>query len=229
MPGLFELILFAGAVVALSTILTILLRYILRDRMYVIRTIGTVLIWTVGVIILLANFGVQIEVLMLLIALAGVGLVLGLRSVIASWLVTELFLRAQKPFKIGDIIEVEETFGRIINMNELVTVIATQEGNFLYYPNHRFMEVPFRIVGKEGVKIRLYLTVPQERLEEFKMRISEISFEVRGDLIENESIDVFIKGVRKDDVLVELVIPVRNPNKRDDIVSLVLEKLVGYF
>ncbi len=229
MPELFELILFTGAVVALSAVLTVLLKYILRNRMYVIRLIGTVLIWSVGVITLLANFGVQIEVLMLLVALAGIGLVLGLRSVIASWLVTELFLRAQRPFKVGDIIKVEDTFGRVINMNELVTAIVAHDGNILYYPNHRFLDLPFRIIGKEGVKVSLYLTIPHERLEEFKMRVSEISFEVRSDLIDNEAIDVFVKGIRKEDLLIELIIPVRNPNKKDDVVSLVLEKLVGYF
>ena len=228
MPELFESILMVGTVVALSAILSLLLKYILKDKLHVLRILGTILIWAVGFVTLLAYFGVKTEVLMLLIGLAGISLVLSSKPVVSSWMAMELFIKAQKPFKIGDNLSIGGVSGRVINLNSLVTVLATPDGHIIYYPNHQFLECPFKVVGKEGVRVRLYFTIPHDKFEEFKMKISEISFEVRSDLIENEMIEVFAKTLVQDKFIVELVIPVRNPNKKEDVVSLVLEKLAEY-
>jgi small conductance mechanosensitive channel len=225
---LFEIIFTTVLTIALLVVLTFMLRSFMRERYHVFRLLGILLIWSVGLIILLAYFGVKTEVLMLLIGLAGISLVLSLKPVVSSWISLELFIKAKRPFKVGDGLSVGGFSGRVVNLDTLVTVLATPDGHIIYFPNYQFLEIPFKVVSKEGVRVRVYFTIPYDKFEEFKTRVSEVSFEVRSDLMENEAIEVFAKNLLQDKFVVELIIPIKNPNKKDDVVSTILEKLAVY-
>lgn len=218
-----------AGVLGVTALLSVVVNYmLLRNLQLSVRLVTLAVLWVVASIIVLGSVGVSIEAILLLVGIIGFTFAYALRNVIASYIAFNVFVRNQQPFKIGDMISIGGVTGRVIAQNNLSTIIATDEGDIIYYPNYRLLEEPIRVVGKGGVRPRVFLAVPRDKLEGLKRRITELSAELRGMLSEGRAIELHVKNIFQDKLLVELTIPVSNPNIRSDVVSLVLEKCADY-
>ena len=102
----------------------------LSNWMLLIR-IGVI---SIGVILAFAATGLPIDKLTLIIGSLGVGIGLGLQSVVNN-LVSGIILAFEKPFKIGDYIEVSDEEGRIKEIGIRSSKLSTAEGADVIIPN----------------------------------------------------------------------------------------------
>jgi potassium efflux system protein len=102
----------------------------LSNWMLLIR-IGVI---SIGVILAFAATGLPLDKLTLIIGSLGVGIGLGLQSVVNN-LVSGVILAFEKPFKIGDYIEVSDEEGRIKEIGIRSSKLSTAEGADVIIPN----------------------------------------------------------------------------------------------
>ena len=102
----------------------------LSNWMLLIR-IGVI---SIGVILAFAATGLPIDKLTLIIGSLGVGIGLGLQAVVNN-LVSGIILAFEKPFKIGDYIEVSDEEGRIKEIGIRSSKLSTAEGADVIIPN----------------------------------------------------------------------------------------------
>jgi potassium efflux system protein len=102
----------------------------LSNWMLLIR-IGVI---SIGVLLAFAATGLPIDKLTLIIGSLGVGIGLGLQSVVNN-LVSGIILAFEKPFKIGDYIEVSDEEGRIKEIGIRSSKLSTAEGADVIIPN----------------------------------------------------------------------------------------------
>ncbi len=114
-----------------------------------------------GIFLSLEILGLD-SVLSKLIAGAGiVGIVVGFAfKQIASNFIAGFLLNIQKPFDLGDWVDINGEFGKIIEMGSITTSIKTADGQNVYVPNHLIYQDTFknfstyskrRVVMKTGV------------------------------------------------------------------------------
>jgi small-conductance mechanosensitive channel len=102
----------------------------LSNWMLLIR-IGVI---SIGVILAFAATGLPIDKLTLIIGSLGVGIGLGLQSVVSN-LVSGIILAFEKPFTIGDYIEVSDEEGRIKEIGIRSSKLSTADGADIIIPN----------------------------------------------------------------------------------------------
>ncbi len=222
-----ELMLVVGTLVVAGG-LTAAIQYVMRGIHPAVRGSSIFILWLVALIVILGSVGVSTGAILLILAVAGFTLAYSLRTMISSYVALHVYLKDQQPFRIGDMVSVGGVTGRVIAQNNFSTIVVTDEGDIIYYPNYRLLEEPIRVVGKGGVRPKVFLAIPRDRLDAFRRRIAEISAELRGMLAEGRAIEVHVKNIFQDRLLVELTIPVSNPNIRSEVVSAVLEKCADY-
>lgn len=103
-----------------------------------VRKTASAVIWFVGVLLAIEQLGLRIEILLILITLAGISLVIALRDVLSN-IAGRYFSDIYVPYKLGDRISVEGYTGSVIEINPLVTVILTDDGKIVSIPNSYFL------------------------------------------------------------------------------------------
>ena len=93
-----------------------------------------ILVISSGVLLALAATGIPIDRLTIIIGSLGVGIGLGLQSVVNN-LVSGVLLAFEKPFQIGDQIEVGDKTGRIKEIGIRSTKLSTPDGADIIIPN----------------------------------------------------------------------------------------------
>ena len=153
-------------------------------------------------IIILIGFFVSLEILNLdktvtsLLAGAGVlGLALGFAfQEIASNFVSGIFIAFREPYKLGDIVQLDQHFGKITNINLRTTSITTFQGLEIIIPNKHMFTKPFtnftttpkrRIDVEVGVSYEDDLEKVEKVTKEALLNINEI--------IKDEEPEVFFK------------------------------------
>lgn len=102
----------------------------LSNWMLLIR-IGVI---SIGILLAFAATGIPIDKMTLIIGSLGVGVGLGLQSVVNN-LVSGIMLAFEKPFKIGDYIEIGDEAGRIKEIGIRSSKLSTSEGADIIIPN----------------------------------------------------------------------------------------------
>ena len=102
----------------------------LSNWMLLIR-IGVI---SIGILLAFAATGIPIDKMTLIIGSLGVGVGLGLQSIVNN-LVSGIMLAFEKPFKIGDYIEIDKESGRIKEIGIRSSKLSTSEGADIIIPN----------------------------------------------------------------------------------------------
>jgi small conductance mechanosensitive channel len=92
------------------------------------------MIMTFAVIVALGKFGIEIAPLIAGISVAGFGLTFALQGTLANF-AAGASLIFSKPFKVGDIIEVAQVVGEVVDIKLPRTELKTIDGNSIVIPN----------------------------------------------------------------------------------------------
>jgi small-conductance mechanosensitive channel len=137
-----------------------------RDRLdpiiMVLQRLGYVLVIIVGVSIGLSHFGLDITALSAVLVFAALVISLGAKDIISD-AISGFVILIDQPFRVGDVIEIEELnkWGDVVNIGTRSTRIRTRDNRFAIVPNstigasqvinYTFPDPKFRVQTEIGV------------------------------------------------------------------------------
>ena len=107
-------------------------------QQYAFARFSSYVFFLLGLAIGLQSLGVDLSSLVVLGGALGVGVGLGLQNVVSNF-VSGLILLIERPVKVGDRIEVENTFGEVVRIAGRSTWVRTNDNVVIIVPNSEFI------------------------------------------------------------------------------------------
>ncbi len=145
------------------------------DATYAIKAVTRYSLAAAGVLVACGILGIGWGDVQWLIAALGVGLGFGLQEIVANF-VSGLIVLAERPIRIGDVITVDKTTGKVARIRARATVVVDFDNKEVIIPNKTFITGPVvnwtlssqvsRIVLKFGVAYGSDIARIQQRIVE---------------------------------------------------------------
>jgi small-conductance mechanosensitive channel len=174
--------------------------------------IGRYIIYSIGVLIAIAILSPEPFTFSILLLLIGLGVIVSLSDVLRNW-GSELYIRAVRPFKLGDWIEIGDKSGRVIKIDNLGIVIETIDRVRIHVPNIVLTrEVITNRTTPYGVVFKIVAEFPAD-VEEISVSkyITEVLDEIRPELVDDPRL--VYKGIIGGRSVFEITIAVINVRK----------------
>lgn len=189
---------------------------------------GSWVIWGLGIIVALSTLvgAGQSNLLLLIVGLAGIAVILAYRDVLSE-IVSSQFISTYQPIKVGEWIEVEKHYGRVIEMDLIETKLVTPNNEIVVIPNSILMKQTIINRTRSG-SLRLQIPVYAKRgldLREVEDHLLEISRGMKVDLAPDFTPDVRVAELTPEYTRLELLVEVANPAKHDLIVSEIQKRV----
>ena len=109
----------------------------LDDRLIpILEVIAKYLIWFVALLLILAEFKIDITPLLAGAGIAGIALALAAQDILGNFM-SGAIIAVDKPFKIGDRVKIDSFFGDVISIGPRSTRIKTLDHLFVTVPNSK--------------------------------------------------------------------------------------------
>ncbi len=96
-------------------------------------------IWIIGLLLVVNQLGLNLDLLMVLIIIAGIALVVAARDVLSN-IVSKVFMGVFVPVKVGDYLTIDGASGKVIEINQLAAIILMDDGSIATIPNAKFVK-----------------------------------------------------------------------------------------
>jgi len=117
-------------------------------------------VWAVGLLLAVNQLGLNLDVLLVLLAVAGVGLIVAARDLLSN-ILTKVFMGTFIPVKVGDYISVNGFSGKVVEINHVATVILMEDDSIAAIPNSRFVkEVSVNKTSVAPQRISIPVSIP---------------------------------------------------------------------
>ncbi|KPJ55254.1 MAG: hypothetical protein AMS16_04320 [Planctomycetes bacterium DG_58] len=136
---LIGMIVFFAVLVVLRLVDLVLVDYLLGKRLgvhisVIARHIAIVILLAVAIVMVLGAFEVPITPLLATSAIGTAIIGLALQDVLGN-VIAGVALQAERPFAVGDWVEIGEIMGRVVEMNWRATKLATLDDDYVILPN----------------------------------------------------------------------------------------------
>jgi len=189
------------------------------------QQIGSWAIWILGVIIILNTLNVSIYLLVVLLFLGGLTMITAYRNVLTDMGASQ-FVSTYQPFKVGEWIEVQDYYGRVIERNLIQTKILTADNEIVVIPNSTLLRRS--IVNRSrsgGLRVQIPITVETKiDLKKIEDYLLGISADIKVDLLPDSTPQVRVTQVSPQETKLLLLLQIANPAKRDQITSEVQKR-----
>jgi small conductance mechanosensitive channel len=190
-----------------------------------LQQIGSWAIWILGVIIILNTLAVPINLLLLLLFLGGLTMIMAYRHILTDMAASQ-FVSTYQPFKVGEWIDVQDYYGRVIERNLIQTKILTPDNEIVIIPNSTLLRRSVINRTRSGalrvqIPVVVSTAVDLEKIEDQLLHIAE---DVKVDLLPDTTPQVRVTQVTPKETQLVLLLQIANPAKRDQIVSGVQKK-----
>jgi potassium efflux system protein len=145
------------------------------DATYAIKAVTRYSLAAAGVLVASSILGIGWGDVQWLVAALGVGLGFGLQEIVANF-VSGLIVLAERPIRIGDVITVDKTTGKVARIRARATVVVDFDNKEVIIPNKTFITAPVvnwtlssqvsRLVLKVGVPLGSNIAAIQQRIVE---------------------------------------------------------------
>jgi small conductance mechanosensitive channel len=190
-----------------------------------LQQIGSWAIWILGIIIVLSQLDVAINVLLLILFLGGIAIIVAYRNILTDMAASQ-FISTYQSFKVGEWIEVQDYYGRVIERNLIQTKILTSDNEIVIVPNSALLKRS--IVNRSrsgGLRVQIPVTVESKfDLKNVEKNLLEIGQEMKTDLVPDSPPQVRVTQVTSQQAHLVLMLRITNPAKRDQLISDVQEK-----
>ncbi len=190
-----------------------------------LQQIGSWAIWIFGIIIVLNQLDVAINVLLLILFLGGVAIIVAYRNILTDMAASQ-FISTYQPFKVGEWIEVQDYYGRVIERNLIQTKILTSDNEIVIVPNSTLLKRS--VINRSrsgGLRVQIPVTVDSKYdLKNVEKNLLEIGQEMKTDLVPDAPPQVRVTQVTSQQAHLVLMLRITNPAKRDQLISDVQEK-----
>jgi len=185
-----------------------------------VRRLVIIMIWLFGVVVATEQLGLGIEILVSLVIIAGVGMIIALRDVLAN-IAAKYFSDIYVPFKRGDLLSVGGYKGTVIEVNPMVTVLLSNDGKLISIPNSILIrEVVINETQEAWSEILIPILVDVNvDLAEFESELLKRINKLRPRL--DERFPPIITTRRRDGGTVEILLTLRikDPSVREEVVA----------
>ncbi|MVZ67434.1 mechanosensitive ion channel [Sphingobacterium sp. DK4209] len=184
------------------------------------------LIVVVGFLIGISILGLGIDKLTVIIGALSVGIGLGLQNIINNF-VSGIFLVFEKPFKIGDYVELADKKGQVLEIGIRSSTLLTDQGARVIIPNGDLLSG--RLVNwtfsDSDIRVNMQLSIEKGlELEEWKRWLREqiMSFE---EVDKNIPIKIWTQSMTADNYQLSLQVGISNVGLIDSFKSRFLESI----
>jgi small conductance mechanosensitive channel len=190
-----------------------------------VNRVTSIFIWLVGITQALGQLGLDPILLFMIIGVIGLAAIIAFKDQLQNAVAFNL-IKTYELFKIGDWIELNEYFGRVIDLTWVNTVLLTRENERLYIPNSRIIQgnlVNRTVQG--GIRMSVPLTLDRSiSLTDVERILLEVSDELKEELTPSFIPEVRVISLDETSVKVELLLRISNPAMDSLIASNVLKK-----
>ncbi len=171
-------------------------------------------VWLLGILVGLNQVGLDLTILLVIVALTGVLLLLATRDILAS-VASHEAISAYNPFKVGDWIQVGKAFGRVIDITYIDTVLMTPDNETVYIPNSRITQsIVINRTTPGGIRISVPITINNDvDLSDVEKNLIEIGNELGEELAPETKPEVRVTNVSEQSVRLALLLRINNPAK----------------
>jgi small conductance mechanosensitive channel len=190
-----------------------------------LQQIGSWAIWVLGVIIILNTLNVSILLLLVLLFLGGLTMITAYRHILTDMAASQ-FVSTYQPFKVGEWIEVQDYYGRVIERNLIQTKILTPDNEIVIIPNSTLLKRSVINRTRSGaLRVQIPVVVSTEiDLAKIEDQLLHIAEEMKVDLLPDTTPQVRVTQVTPQETQLVLLLQIANPAKRDQIISEVQKK-----
>jgi len=190
-----------------------------------LQQIGSWAIWVLGVIIVLNTLDVPILLLLVLLFLGGLTMIVAYRNILTDMAASQ-FVSTYQPFKVGEWIEVQDYYGRVIERNLIQTKILTPDNEIVIIPNSTLVRSSVINRTRSGaLRIQIPVVVSTEMdLTKIEDQLIHIAEDMKVDLLPDTTPQVRVTQVTPQETQLVLLLQIANPAKRDQMVSEVQKK-----
>jgi small conductance mechanosensitive channel len=185
-----------------------------------LQQIGSWAIWTLGVIIILNTLNVSIYLLVVLVFLGGLTMIMAYRNVLTDMAASQ-FVSTYQPFKVGEWIEVQDHYGRVIERNLIQTKILSPDNEIVVIPNSTLLRRS--IINRSrsgGLRVQIPVTVETKiNLKKIEEYLLGIAADMKVDLLPDSTPQVRVTQVAPQETSLVLLLQISNPAKRDQVMS----------
>ncbi len=190
-----------------------------------LQQIGSWAIWVLGVIIVLNTLDVPILLLLVLLFLGGLTMIVAYRNILTDMAASQ-FVSTYQPFKVGEWIEVQDYYGRVIERNLIQTKILTPDNEIVIIPNSTLLRRSVINRTRSGaLRIQIPVVVSTEMdLTKIEDQLIHIAEDMKVDLLPDTTPQVRVTQVTPQETQLVLLLQIANPAKRDQMISEVQKK-----
>ncbi len=185
-----------------------------------LQQIGSWAIWVIGFLVVLSQITVNTQVLLLILFLGGSAIIIAYRNILTD-LAASQFISSYQSFKVGEWIEVQDNYGRVIERNLLHTRILTPDNEIVIIPNSILLKRSvINRTRSGGLRVQIPILVRKGlNLKDMEQRLLEVGATVKIDLVPDSSPQFRVTKITPDGAQVVLILQIANPAKRDQIMS----------
>ena len=185
-----------------------------------LQQIGAWAIWAIGLIIILSQLQVNTSILLLILGLGGISVIVAYQGILGD-IGAAQFISNYQAFKVGEWIEVERHYGRVLERNLIHTKLLTPDNEVVVIPNSMLLKNS--VVNRTrsgGLRVQVPILVKAgtdlKMIEDKLMKIGE---DMKVDLVPDSSPLVRVTELNSDSTRLVLMLHIANPAKRDQIIS----------
>ena len=136
----------------------------------ILRFIATLLVWSIALLMLLANLGVEIMPLVAGLGIGGIALALAVQNVLGD-LLASLSIALDKPFRVGDFLALGEERGTVEQIGIKSTRLRSITGEQIVMANGELLKSRLRNYGllperRAEILLRVAYETPREKVAE---------------------------------------------------------------
>lgn len=183
------------------------------------------LIWLFGILIVLDQLGLELSILLVMIALGGIIVIIALRDILSNVASHEV-ITTYSPFKIGDWIQVDKYFGRVVDITWIDTVLITLDNEVVHVPNSKITRnIVVNRTTPGGIRISIPLTIDRAlELSDVEKALLEIGIELGKELVPDSNPEIRVTDIDDHTIKLELLLRINNPAKGRLIASEVRKR-----
>src|SRR5713226_10161424 len=185
-----------------------------------LQQIGAWAIWAIGIIVILSQLQVNTTILLLILGLGGIAVIVAYQGILGD-IGAAQFISNYQAFKVGEWIQVEHHYGRVVERNLIHTKLLTPDNEVVVIPNSMLLKNS--VVNRTrsgGLRVQVPILVKAgtdlKMVEDKLMKIGE---EMKVDLVPESSPLVRVTELNSDSARLVLMLHIANPAKRDQVIS----------
>ncbi len=119
-----------------------------------------VFIWVVGLLLAVNQLGLNLDILLVLLILAGIAVVVASRDLLSN-VAARYLLGVYIPIKAGDFIEISGISGKVVEVNHVATILIKDDDSVAIVPNSHFVkEISINKTSIASLRLTIPVSIP---------------------------------------------------------------------